>query len=185
MGGQPFDPGHAVVEPGREGGHLGQGRGRDAVAELHHGHGNALAGDHAPPGLVVAVVARERSHPATVDIVDTRQLLAGGGPYELNACRVAIGCGSEFEILDLEALGRGDFLGVAGIEKGLEHGFDGLGLLAVGGLEHGLAAFDVAAAAEIHRAKYAFDSGVDSRVVRNFAGHDSFPFCWALPFSGR
>ena len=71
--GHPAQAGHAVVQAGRERGHLGRRRGRDAVAEVHHDDHDAVGGNVLAPAPVHPVEAGHGGHAAAVDVIDARQ----------------------------------------------------------------------------------------------------------------
>ena len=91
----PFQPGHAVVQPGRERRHLGCRRGHQRVAEVDHRDRHSLRGDHPTPRPVHAVEAGHRLHAAAVDVVHARQGIGRLRSDEPDLDRVAVRLGHE------------------------------------------------------------------------------------------
>ena len=121
IGSHPLHARDAVVQTGRIWRHLWNRRGHQRVPEVDHGHGDALRGDDAPPGAVIAVVARHDLHAAAVDVVGARQQSWCVRTDESNVDRVAVGLGRHGVLGDVETLRRCDLFGVAHRHEGGEH----------------------------------------------------------------
>ena len=164
IGVDPLQARDTVVETGRIGRDLRRRRSANRVAEIDHGHRDALGCDHPAPGAVIAVVAGHRRHPAAVNVVDARQDLVVRRPDELDVDRIAVGRGGEPLGADTQPRGRRDHFRIHGIQERL-HAF-GPGGRRLGGLlrEKLLAARDARRRRKFERGEHRLDTGIDPRI---------------------
>ena len=164
IGVDPLQARDTVVETGRIGRDFRRRRSANRVAEIDHGHRDALGCNHPAPGAVVAVVAGHRRHPAAVNVVDAGQDLAVRRPDELDVDRIAVGRGGEPLGADTQTCGRRDHFRIHGIQERL-HAL-GPGGRRIGGFfrENLLAARDARRRRKFERGEHCLDTGIDPRI---------------------
>ena len=93
----PMKARYAIVQAPGKRHHLRRRRGRQAVTEVDHKHGEALLREKPTPGLVVPIEGRPHHHAATVDVVNAGQHRVRVGADMVDFDGVAIGTGGELE----------------------------------------------------------------------------------------
>src|SRR5271166_4542127 len=173
VGGDPLQPRQAVVETGWERGHLGYGRGHHRVAEVDHHHCNAVGRDDLAPAAVHAVVAGQRRHAATVDVIDTGDRLVTVGPDDLNVDRVAIRLRYDLLAVHPQPGGGSGVLGVAQFHERAEQRRLLSRSLRVRFGQQRLATVDVTCGLHRDAGQDRFESGVQPDVSGNVVRHDA------------